>query len=161
MSMYWTHRPNQMQALFIQPCHEEIFSHAQPISITSIISSSRTATPAPCSSLCRRTTSFALSWRRSDEREVHFNLLIQQLGIVRSINRSSSLVQRWVFDKRIALEHHSLGFANPNPRLRKSLRDIPSHNPSCDPNSNADFLSLQSPQTCRSSPLRSLPRVRS
>ncbi len=111
MSTYWTHRPNQAQALFIQPCYEEIVAHALTTSITSLVSTNRTAASASCSSLRRWTTPFALSWRRSDERKVHLDRLIQQLSIMCSINRSSSLIQCWVFDQRIALEHHSLALS--------------------------------------------------
>jgi hypothetical protein len=71
-------------------------------SITTLLSCNGTAAPASCSSLRWWTSSLPLR-RRSDECEVYLYGLIQQLGIMRPINRSSSLVQRWVFDERIAL----------------------------------------------------------
>jgi len=76
--------------------------HIQCLSVTTFTSSNRTAAPASCSSFRRWTSSLHL-WRRSDECEVYLNSLIQQLGIMRPINRSSSLVQCWVFNECISL----------------------------------------------------------
>lgn len=87
------------------PSHGQwkLLTHAQCTSVTTFISSSRTAAPASGSSLRRWTSSLPLRWR-SNECKVHLNGLVQQLGIMCPVNRSSSLVQSWVFNERIALK---------------------------------------------------------
>jgi hypothetical protein len=70
-------------------------------SFNDIIPTSWTATPSSRSPL-RRWTSSTL-WRRSNERKVYLNSLIQQLRVVRSINCSSSFVQGWIFNQRVTL----------------------------------------------------------
>ena len=64
----------------------------------------RAATPSPGFCFRRRpTSSTTLSWWWPNECEIHIDGLIQQLRIVRTINRSSCFVQRRIFDQRVAL----------------------------------------------------------
>lgn len=78
-----------------------------------------TPTSAPCSSLRRSssTTSTApsLARRGPNKRKINLDRLIQQLGIMRSVNRSSSLVQCRVFDERVTLIALALGLPHSIP----------------------------------------------
>lgn len=103
MSLSWTRRPTRLQELLPSHGQWKLSTHAQCTSVTTFTSSSRTAAPASGSSLRRWTSSLRLRWR-SNECKVHLNGLVQQLGIMCPVNRSSSLVQSWVFNERIALK---------------------------------------------------------
>lgn len=64
----------------------------------------RTSRSTPLSALHRRSTiPLSLARRRSHKREIDLNRLIKKLCIMRTIYRSSSLVESWILDQCITL----------------------------------------------------------
>lgn len=101
----WTHRPSRRCNFW--NCRYLHHPFTFP-SLNNLIPGSRAATPTSSSSLRWWSSSSALAWWWSYESEINLDCLIQQLGIVRTINRLACLVQSWVFDQRIALFRSSL-----------------------------------------------------
>lgn len=68
----------------------------------------RAATSTPSTSPSTTCTPTRLPRRWPHEGKVHLHRLIEQLGIVRAINRSASLLERRVLNKRVSLVPHQL-----------------------------------------------------
>lgn len=108
MPLHRTHRPKSQPELFSKfrqypPCILEANHPLTQNASLNIILRTRAATSRPGSTLRWRTSSSTLSWWRSNKREVYLDRLVQELRIMRTVNRSSCLVQSGVFDQRVTL----------------------------------------------------------